>query len=255
MKKKRLVDKLKKPMLIGGILTISLTCVACAKTTSAMVETTIAEITTAEVTTEVDINNETKDIGIYSTEAGGGYNGITSDGQAVVKLNTITLSSGYKFTEDEANSLDIMITAWIEKTELQRDSLEGVINDKDLYPGLSEADRVELVDKIVEKYPHTPPVEATKPASSKPALKPQETKPSNNKPVESNPKETKAPAQDNSGSIDWGKMAEEEMAAENEAAKNNSAGIHSGGGGTAVKGGTIDPEDVKRAEEAGAQGN
>lgn len=254
MKKKRLVDKLKKPMLIGGILTISLTCVACAKTTSAMVETTIAEITTAEVTTEVDINNETKDIGIYSTEAGGGYNGITSDGQAVVKLNTITLSSGYIFTEDEANYLDIMITAWIEKTELQRDSLDELVNDKDLYPGLSEADRVELVDKIVEKYPHSLPVEATKPASSKPALKPQETKPSTttNKPVESNPKETKAPVQDNSGSIDWGKMAEEEMAAENEAIRNGSAVAEKA---NAVEGGTIDPEVLKGAEEAGAQGN
>ncbi|MEG0578765.1 MAG: hypothetical protein RR446_03235 [Lachnospiraceae bacterium] len=255
---------MRKRNLMGvGMVAMGLSLSACGNKTKPVetVAETVVETTVAEkdfsmdletiATTEVSIEEKVVNVGIYETEAGGGYNGVTADGEAIVQLNTIELSSGYKFTEEESLYLDAMISGWIADETLQRPFLTERMEDRDFFVSLSDTDRVEVVDKIVEKYPHAKPV--TKPVETKPASKPKESKPSS-KPKEtqaSTPKETAAPKEtatpdysSNTGDAEWDRITEENnrKMAEEQANGASSNSFNSSGG---VNGPKVDEKDVQ----------
>lgn len=176
----------RKVFQIGGIIALMITMTACGKQVQAetvepttIVETTIQE-TTAEPTTEE-----------ATTEyADGAYSGQRENGDAFVKLDLPTLSTGKTFDEIAAMQYEIVYNSWsttsdTEKAELGKEGLKDLLGS---LVDFTDQEKDEVVDYILSKSP-IPAQEASKQES-----KPAQSSNSNNE-TKAAPKETQASVQ------------------------------------------------------------
>ena len=70
-------------------------------------------------------------------------------------MNVPELSSGHEYTESEAIAIEGLIQYWTENN-ISKDILESRLEDE-VYSGLSENDKAEIVNSITSANPHDNP--------------------------------------------------------------------------------------------------
>ena len=118
-------------------------------------ETKTYTVPTIATTEGVDSNGEEVTIGITETLEDNSYIGVTPDNDVVVTMAVPELSSGHEYTESEAIAIEGLIQYWTENN-ISKDILESRLEDE-VYSGLSENDKAEIVNSITSANPHDNP--------------------------------------------------------------------------------------------------
>ena len=177
---------------IGGIIALMITMTACGNQAQAetmepttVVETTMQE-TTAEPTTE-------------ETYADGSYSGARDNGDAFVKLDLPTLSTGKTFDEMESMQYEIVYDSWSTSSDEEKVALgrEGLMDKLGSLVDFTDQEKDEVADYILSKSP-IPAQEASK-QESKPSSQPSQSQ--NQTQTQSKPKETQASVQPTSPQV------------------------------------------------------
>lgn len=180
----------RKVFQIGGIIALMITMTACGNKAQAetMEPTTVVETTMQETTAEPTTEESTAE----PTE--GSYSGQRANGDAFVKLDLPTLSTGKEFGELEAMTYEIVYSQWEQTSEEDKGYIgrEGLKENIKMIEGLSEQEIDEVADHILSKLP-IPVTEVSK-QESKPASQPTQSNNSNNE-TKAVPKETQASVQ------------------------------------------------------------
>ena len=113
---------------------------------------TVPTIGTTEATGK-DGDEET--VGITETLEDDSYIAVLSDDDVMVTMNVPELSSGHEYTESEAIAIEGLIQYWSENN-ISKDILESRLEDE-VYSGLSENDKAEIVNSITSADPHNNP--------------------------------------------------------------------------------------------------
>ena len=113
---------------------------------------TVPTIGTTEATGK-DGDEET--VGITETLEDDSYIAVLSDDDVMVTMNVPELSSGHEYTESEAIAIEGLIQYWTENN-ISKDILESKLEDE-VYSGLSENDKAEIVNSITSADPHNNP--------------------------------------------------------------------------------------------------
>ena len=113
---------------------------------------TVPTIGTTEATGK-DGDEET--VGITETLEDDSYIAVLSDDDVMVTMNVPELSSGHEYTESEAIAIEGLIQYWTENN-ISKDILESRLEDE-VYSGLSENDKAEIVNSITSADPHNNP--------------------------------------------------------------------------------------------------
>lgn len=177
----------RKVFQIGGVIALMITMTACGNQVQAetmepttVVETTMQE-TTAEPTTEESTAEPTAD---------GSYSGARENGDAFVKLDLPTLSTGKTFDEIDSMQYEIVYDSWSTSSDEEKVALgrEGLIDKLGSLVEFTDQEKNEVADYILSKspIPATDSKTDTK-AESKPSSQPTQT--------QSKPKETQASVQ------------------------------------------------------------
>ena len=133
-------------------------------------ETKTYTVPTIATTEGVDSNGEEVTIGITETLEDNSYIGVTPDNDAVVTMALPELSSGHEYTESEAIAVEGLAQYWSENN-VSEEVLAARLEDE-VFSGLSDTDKAEIVDSISSANPHNNPeiteVETTE-ATTEPA--------------------------------------------------------------------------------------
>ena len=113
---------------------------------------TVPTIGTTEATGK-DGDEET--VGITETLEDDSYIAVLPDDDVMVTMNVPELSSGHEYTESEAIAIEGLIQYWTENN-ISKDILESRLEDE-VYSGLSENDKAEIVNSITSANPHDNP--------------------------------------------------------------------------------------------------
>ena len=113
---------------------------------------TVPTIGTTEATGK-DGDEET--VGITETLEDDSYIAVLPDDDVMVTMNVPELSSGHEYTESEAIAIEGLIQYWSENN-ISKDILESRLEDE-VYSGLSENDKAEIVNSITSANPHDNP--------------------------------------------------------------------------------------------------
>ena len=113
---------------------------------------TVPTIGTTEATGK-DGDEET--VGITETLEDDSYIAVLPDDDVMVTMNVPELSSGHEYTESEAIAIEGLIQYWTENN-ISKDILESRLEDE-VYSGLSENDKAEIVNSITSANPHNNP--------------------------------------------------------------------------------------------------
>lgn len=113
---------------------------------------TVPTIGTTEATGK-DGDEET--VGITETLEDDSYIAVLPDDDVMVTMNVPELSSGHEYTESEAIAIEGLIQYWTENN-ISKDILESRLEDE-VYSGLSENDKAEIVNSITSENPHNNP--------------------------------------------------------------------------------------------------
>ena len=113
---------------------------------------TVPTIGTTEATGK-DGDEET--VGITETLEDDSYIAVLPDDDVMVTMNVPELSSGHEYTESEAIAIEGLIQYWSENN-ISKDILESRLEDE-VYSGLSENDKAEIVNSITSANPHNNP--------------------------------------------------------------------------------------------------
>lgn len=130
-------------------------------------ETKTYTVPTIATTEGVDSNGEEVTIGITETLEDNSYIGVTPDNDVVVTMAVPELSSGHEYTESEAIAVEGLAQYWSENN-VSEEVLAARLEDE-VFSGLSDTDKAEIVDSISSANPHNNPeiteVETTEPAT------------------------------------------------------------------------------------------
>lgn len=118
-------------------------------------ETKTYTVPTIATTEGVDSNGEEVTIGITETLEDNSYIAVLPDDDVMVTMNVPELSSGHEYTESEAIAIEGLIQYWTENN-ISKDILESRLEDE-VYSGLSENDKAEIVNSITSANPHDNP--------------------------------------------------------------------------------------------------
>ena len=133
-------------------------------------ETKTYTVPTIATTEGVDSNGEEVTIGITETLEDNSYIGVTPDNDVVVTMAVPELSSGHEYTESEAIAVEGLAQYWSENN-VSEEVLAARLEDE-VFSGLSDTDKAEIVDSISSANPHNNPeiteVETTE-ATTEPA--------------------------------------------------------------------------------------
>ena len=133
-------------------------------------ETKTYTVPTIATTEGVDSNGEEVTIGITETLEDNSYIGVTPDNDVVVTMAVPELSSGHEYTEAEAIAVEGLAQYWSENN-VSEEVLAARLEDE-VFSGLSDTDKAEIVDSISSANPHNNPeiteVETTE-ANTEPA--------------------------------------------------------------------------------------
>lgn len=113
---------------------------------------TVPTLGTTEATGK-DGDEET--VGITETLEYDSYIAVLPDDDVMVTMNVPELSSGHEYTESEAIAIEGLIQYWTENN-ISKDILESRLEDE-VYSGLSENDKAEIVNSITSANPHDNP--------------------------------------------------------------------------------------------------
>ena len=113
---------------------------------------TVPTIGTTEATGK---DGEEETVGITETLEDDSYIAVLPDDDVMVTMNVPELSSGHEYTESEAIAIEGLIQYWTENN-ISKDILESRLEDE-VYSGLSENDKAEIVNSITSANPHNNP--------------------------------------------------------------------------------------------------
>ena len=113
---------------------------------------TVPTIGTTEATGK---DGEEETVGITETLEDDSYIAVLPDDDVMVTMNVPELSSGHEYTESEAIAIEGLIQYWTENN-ISKDILESRLEDE-VYSGLSENDKAEIVNSITSANPHDNP--------------------------------------------------------------------------------------------------
>lgn len=113
---------------------------------------TVPTIGTTEATGK---DGEEETVGITETLEDDSYIAVLPDDDVMVTMNVPELSSGHEYTESEAIAIEGLIQYWSENN-ISKDILESRLEDE-VYSGLSENDKAEIVNSITSANPHNNP--------------------------------------------------------------------------------------------------
>lgn len=118
-------------------------------------ETKTYTVPTIATTEGVDSNGEEVTIGITETLEDNSYIGVTPDNDVVVTMAVPELSSGHEYTESEAIAVEGLAQYWSENN-VSEEVLAARLDDE-VFSGLSDTDKAEIVDSISSANPHNNP--------------------------------------------------------------------------------------------------
>ena len=130
---------------------------------------TVPTIGTTEATGK-DGDEET--VGITETLEDDSYIAVLPDDDVMVTMNVPELSSGHEYTESEAIAIEGLIQYWTENN-VSEEVLAARLEDE-VFSGLSDTDKAEIVDSISSANPHNNP-EITEVETTEAATEPAET--------------------------------------------------------------------------------
>lgn len=113
---------------------------------------TVPTIGTTEAT---DQNGEEATVGITETLEDDSYIAVLPNDDIMVTMGVPKLSSGHEYTESEAIAVDGLIQYWSENN-ISEEVLKSRLNDE-VYSGLTDTDKNEIVEYISSKNPHDNP--------------------------------------------------------------------------------------------------
>ena len=135
-------------------------------------ETKTYTVPTIATTEGVDSNGEEVTIGITETLEDNSYIGVTPDNDVVVTMAVPELSSGHEYTESEAIAVEGLAQYWSENN-VSEEVLAARLEDE-VFSGLSDTDKAEIVDSISSANPHNNP-EITEVETTEATTEPAET--------------------------------------------------------------------------------
>lgn len=135
-------------------------------------ETKTYTVPTIATTEGIDSNGEEVTIGITETLEDNSYIGVTPDNDVVVTMAVPELSSGHEYTESEAIAVEGLAQYWSENN-VSEEVLAARLEDE-VFSGLSDTDKAEIVDSISSANPHNNP-EITEVETTEAATEPAET--------------------------------------------------------------------------------
>lgn len=135
-------------------------------------ETKTYTVPTIATTEGIDSNGEEVTIGITETLEDNSYIGVTPDNDVVVTMEVPELSSGHEYTESEAIAVEGLAQYWSENN-VSEEVLAARLEDE-VFSGLSDTDKAEIVDSISSANPHNNP-EITEVETTEAATEPAET--------------------------------------------------------------------------------
>ena len=135
-------------------------------------ETKTYTVPTIATTEGVDSNGEEVTIGITETLEDNSYIGVTPDNDVVVTMAVPELSSGHEYTESEAIAVEGLAQYWSENN-VSEEVLATRLEDE-VFSGLSDTDKAEIVDSISSANPHNNP-EITEVETTEATTEPAET--------------------------------------------------------------------------------
>lgn len=118
-------------------------------------ETKTYTVPTIATTEGIDSNGEEVTIGITETLEDNSYIGVTPDNDVVVTMAVPELSSGHEYTESEAIAVEGLAQYWSENN-VSEEVLAARLDDE-VFSGLSDTDKAEIVDSISSANPHNNP--------------------------------------------------------------------------------------------------
>ena len=130
---------------------------------------TVPTIGTTEATGK-DGDEET--VGITETLEDDSYIAVLPDDDVMVTMNVPELSSGHEYTESEAIAVEGLAQYWSENN-VSEEVLAARLEDE-VFSGLSDTDKAEIVDSISSANPHNNP-EITEVETTEAATEPAET--------------------------------------------------------------------------------
>ena len=135
-------------------------------------ETKTYTVPTIATTEGVDSNGEEVTIGITETLEDNSYIGVTPNNDVVVTMAVPELSSGHEYTESEAIAVEGLAQYWSENN-VSEEVLAARLEDE-VFSGLSDTDKAEIVDSISSANPHNNP-EITEVETTEATTEPAET--------------------------------------------------------------------------------
>lgn len=119
-------------------------------------------------TTEAVINSDGDigTVGITETLEDNTFIGVTPSGDLMVTMNVPELSSNHKYTESEALAIEGLQAYW-KNNNISEEVLRHRLSDE-VFSGLSETDKEEIISNIISSDPHPNPeiTEETEPEST-----------------------------------------------------------------------------------------
>lgn len=171
----------RKVFQIGGIIALMITMTACGNKAQAetMEPTTVVETTMQETTTEESTAEPTEE----------SDSGQRDNGDAFVKLDLPTLSTGKTFDEMSAMQYEIVYSTWDTSSDEEKAVLgrEGLMDQMGSLVDFTDQEKNEVADYILSKSPI--PVQESSKQESKSSTQPTQTQ------TQSKPKETQASVQ------------------------------------------------------------